>query len=136
MLVAVAGGNPNAHKPSITMVLLCDINCPRNSPPGLNTLICPSPKLPISTTGSDIRFPSSPNDPFPLSSPSIPLLPPPLSSPPTVMSPFDNQPAGAQAIPHGAFSLPRDAKRCTNEPSGLNTSTKPKPGPCISSILP
>src|SRR6185437_4705929 len=123
MLVAVAGANPNAHRPSMTMVLLCDLNCPKNSPSGLNTLIRPSPKLPISTTGSDTRFPSSPNDPFPL----LLSSPPPFSP---LISSMDNQPAGAHAAPQGAFRLPLEANRWTNDPSVLNTSTMPFPGPC------
>src|ERR1700722_12024311 len=125
MLVAVEGANDKAHNPSITLVLLCDCSGPRNCPAGEKTLIRPSPKLPINTTGPTTSpLPGPPLDPF------EPLDPLPLSSPASpaaAISSVVSHPAGAQATPHGAFSQPREANRCTKLPSGLNISTNPSP---------
>ena len=52
-------------------------------------------------------------------------------SPPSVP-----KPSGAWAIPHGAFRAPRIATFPSRIPvAASNESTKPKPGPCFSSLL-
>src|SRR6185437_9765764 len=88
MLVAVAGGKPNAQRPSITTIRLCETNCPRKLPCALNTLIFPSPRFPISTTGPSGRIAALSDDPIPPS--LLPLLSPfPLlfPSPPLLLLP-------------------------------------------------
>src|SRR4029077_1681074 len=105
-MVDVVGGKDKAHNPSITIVLPCDFNCPRNSPSRLNPLIRPSPKLPTSIMGSLLSWP------FFLPMPLSPLL----SSSPSLSSKKD---AGACTTPHGAFSQPLDANLFTNDPSVL-----------------
>jgi hypothetical protein len=75
---------------------------------------------------------------------SVPRSPPvarskalmrPLPKLPTSRSPEKRpKPAGAMAMPQGAFNNPRLTTRAMNAPCVSKTLTRPRPGPCTSSI--